>query len=1362
MTDRLTKKLSSQVATHVPEFIRSEYPLFVEFLESYYKFMEQDGKSQEVIQNIKDYGDIDKTVDTLISRFFQQYADGLPQIDELEVDRKLFIKRISDMYASKGTELGYQFLFRVLFNETIDFYYPASEILRASDGKWQTAITVSVYRDGLSDPFDFENTTIIGDRTGATATVNHVMRYYTGEEIEVYELTLDPSTITGNFSSYERIRARKLLRLDGSNRSTANVRKDLAASEVYPHYLARPVEFQAVLFEGGASEEVARRRFANLVDEYGWTEADLIILYNEIFPDRVTIDSWRSINPLVNHPTDLNQYNAYQYYFDNPTVFAQLLQEYNASERTIRERLLTTARQFNWTAEELVLAANKALRRSFIINEWSSLLLSESAVYTEVTGILYPMLAEIDVVKPGLGYLPGDIVEVSEGDGIGALAEVLSVTSTGGIRNVRVLESGVNYNTSTVLTPIKSANNKITARQILRNNIATLTFDRDHGLSVGDQVTITNTNEPEPIGENVQFFSIYAAGQGATIEKHGIFDQTTENPIFIGNGTHTVSIYDTNAEAFSEHVTYDIRSNVSYNVYDESSVVGFSNNLSNWSYTETATFYNLANIFLGPSNVHVVDSSIELDASLPVHSEIRVRATIHMIDNWQNETVQLQLTYDQGEDVPAWTKAAASSPVVTTNPDEGSLVYVGRQNYDKSPFFGSIVMDASKPSDFTTQANAYLIARTEVDGLQQPPTIIQSNIFLFGSNNGDDFNTSSESRIIQRLTKFNLENFDTLYYNINPGLEGTWGEDPDGLDEIRLEYSLDGDNWYAIDTVTPSLVPKGSWSTRIVSIPEEARTAALLRFIQSGVDLGLPGPVDTFALTSVVTDPGAVTVDNGYMIYDSDWLPHTQDNVNFVLSTTLPSGSLVANLYVSNVVIDVKTAQVTLMTNKLNSTTLDDIVIVHTWEDAGVTERLDVNLTEAMLRIGATVNGWQTSLGQQSAYILIGSPDYANIGAYEYWASYSDFSASNYISANIKLDSGNILGPLLTINSIPDDRTIQYRQQAEDSVSNVNVYLESAAILRPNINPVVITDPFWKNNDGKLSENMFVQGRGRYASETDPIYYQQYSYVIRSEHPLNQWRDYAYNTMHPAGFALFSQLKLQTMPENVINVSPVATFPVEIQDFFAITADKAQRTSPTSTDFRTDMTVFPPPTSANYKLFNMKKSHAFSTTLVNSDYVTVQCLFRKMREESPGAEAPLLSKWLSYEINTTKNLVGFRITRQNYSWFPVVTQNFITLEKTYLVTLTYNGVEANLYMNGVLTNTITNAQLSGTLNNDPGIIGNQNRYFMTLNSTGPDPAITNNPAGAEHSFLALDIYDRALTGEEVLQNWNHYKDIYLL
>ena len=132
---RIKERLSTLVPSQLPEFIRTDYTTFVTFLEAYYEYLEQDGYAQELIQNARQYGDIDLTVTSFIDYFIKQYIDVIPKT--ISADKKLLLKNIKDLYNTKGSKKSYDLLFRLLFNKQIDIFYPSTQILKASDGKWK-------------------------------------------------------------------------------------------------------------------------------------------------------------------------------------------------------------------------------------------------------------------------------------------------------------------------------------------------------------------------------------------------------------------------------------------------------------------------------------------------------------------------------------------------------------------------------------------------------------------------------------------------------------------------------------------------------------------------------------------------------------------------------------------------------------------------------------------------------------------------------------------------------------------------------------------------------------------------------------------------------------------------------------------------------------------------------------------------------------------------------------------------------------------------------------------------------------------------------------------------------------------------
>ena len=62
-----------------PAFILDEYPLFVEFLEAYYEWLDQEGNPIEFLSNGNKYFDIDTTSDLFLEHFKKTFLDGFPK-----------------------------------------------------------------------------------------------------------------------------------------------------------------------------------------------------------------------------------------------------------------------------------------------------------------------------------------------------------------------------------------------------------------------------------------------------------------------------------------------------------------------------------------------------------------------------------------------------------------------------------------------------------------------------------------------------------------------------------------------------------------------------------------------------------------------------------------------------------------------------------------------------------------------------------------------------------------------------------------------------------------------------------------------------------------------------------------------------------------------------------------------------------------------------------------------------------------------------------------------------------------------------------------------------------------------------------
>ena len=126
-------KLSSVVSRQIPEFIREDYPTFVAFVEAYYKYLQDQGVDLTAVK------DIDQTLEQFIVEFKRELAHNLPAI---QGDERFILTKIKDQYLAKGSESSYKLLFRLLFGKKVELTYPGTQMLRASDGRWNQEISV--------------------------------------------------------------------------------------------------------------------------------------------------------------------------------------------------------------------------------------------------------------------------------------------------------------------------------------------------------------------------------------------------------------------------------------------------------------------------------------------------------------------------------------------------------------------------------------------------------------------------------------------------------------------------------------------------------------------------------------------------------------------------------------------------------------------------------------------------------------------------------------------------------------------------------------------------------------------------------------------------------------------------------------------------------------------------------------------------------------------------------------------------------------------------------------------------------------------------------------------------------------------
>jgi len=189
--------VSTLIERQLPDFIRGDesYSNFVLLLKKYYEYMEQEDKTIYTGKRLYDYADVDSTRDDLLKYFKEKYIPSFP--DRTELSTAKLVKASRDFYAKKGTPDGLKFLFRVLYGQEAEVYFPKADILRASDGKWKLPQALRI-------------------------SISDTLTLVEGSSVSVLNATANVVSSSGNLISYG-IAANASIQIDSEKRNVVSV-----------------------------------------------------------------------------------------------------------------------------------------------------------------------------------------------------------------------------------------------------------------------------------------------------------------------------------------------------------------------------------------------------------------------------------------------------------------------------------------------------------------------------------------------------------------------------------------------------------------------------------------------------------------------------------------------------------------------------------------------------------------------------------------------------------------------------------------------------------------------------------------------------------------------------------------------------------------------------------------------------------------------------------------------------------------------------------------------------------------------------------------------------------------------------------
>lgn len=119
--------LTNSIKYQVPEFVRADYPEFIEFMEAYFEFLESQKNS------VLETRDLMSAADKFVELMKQEVSTNLPT---LVADERIVVSRLREFYRSKGSLASFEFLFKVVFGKNVQIHFPSTQLLKPSDGKW--------------------------------------------------------------------------------------------------------------------------------------------------------------------------------------------------------------------------------------------------------------------------------------------------------------------------------------------------------------------------------------------------------------------------------------------------------------------------------------------------------------------------------------------------------------------------------------------------------------------------------------------------------------------------------------------------------------------------------------------------------------------------------------------------------------------------------------------------------------------------------------------------------------------------------------------------------------------------------------------------------------------------------------------------------------------------------------------------------------------------------------------------------------------------------------------------------------------------------------------------------------------------
>lgn len=184
-------KEKNRIGEIIPAGIVQMAEPFVIFLKKYYEFMYLDGNPSRVINEGQALRDAQRATKFFLNKLYAEVGSGFYiNKENIEQDTANILENLRYIYETKGSGQSIKSLFKVIYGEDVNIYFPSEFILIASDGRWTQDYTVFTTAT-TGDPFDMDQKILQVNTVGGESFDTEIKRVKRIYSTDTYELYID-------------------------------------------------------------------------------------------------------------------------------------------------------------------------------------------------------------------------------------------------------------------------------------------------------------------------------------------------------------------------------------------------------------------------------------------------------------------------------------------------------------------------------------------------------------------------------------------------------------------------------------------------------------------------------------------------------------------------------------------------------------------------------------------------------------------------------------------------------------------------------------------------------------------------------------------------------------------------------------------------------------------------------------------------------------------------------------------------------------------------------------------------------------------------------------------------------------------